>query len=335
MADDKNLISSETHEINYVLKKWEKKQNKKNRQIVRETLEKFRDDITYKPHNRENFYRYVEDHDILALLEDAEKKKAPGKKADKKSIIPDIDGSDLTIDDPYIHKVKKSKKQKISIQDLSIQRNTNMTQMKIEKTPGTHAGKKASKKNLIITLIVVLGVILFIVLFLVGRCLLQGTQTTNLTTSSGENQTEEVQPQVEVPPEENTEPEKIHYTATSLKSFLETCTPLYFKGDLDILRTDEESKIDSLVSYLDNYILVELSIEGHTANMGKPKDEMELSIKRARLVADMLKKRVKTAELKIKTTGYGAKREAVKNPDEETMKLNRRVEIIAGEVRAE
>ena len=69
MASDRDLVSSEDHELNYLLQKWEKKQSKENREKLAGELKKFKSDDEYKPHNRENFYKYVEDKNIKDILE--------------------------------------------------------------------------------------------------------------------------------------------------------------------------------------------------------------------------------------------------------------------------
>ena len=57
---DSELIAQEDHELNYVLKKYEKRQTKGNRALMRQFLKKFRQEPTYTPHKRRDFYRYVE-----------------------------------------------------------------------------------------------------------------------------------------------------------------------------------------------------------------------------------------------------------------------------------
>ncbi|HOJ49725.1 MAG TPA: hypothetical protein PKW55_02835 [Spirochaetota bacterium] len=69
MASDKDLVSKEEHELNYVLKKYNKRQTKENREKLVESLDNFNKDSNYKPHNRENFYKYIEEKGILSTLE--------------------------------------------------------------------------------------------------------------------------------------------------------------------------------------------------------------------------------------------------------------------------
>jgi outer membrane protein OmpA-like peptidoglycan-associated protein len=349
MPQDHDLISSQTHELNYLLKKWEKKQNRKNREILRETLKKFRTDKSYKPHKRDNFYAYVKDNDILALLEDVENLKAAGRK----TIMPDVETDDVTIDGPYIRKAGKKKaklpkikKQKIQIQDLARKKTTgNIPGRKISgktgmKTSGISAtefkerltllqsgsaGRKpGSRKSLLLILIIILAVVLVIVLISVGTCIYRNAQAEK-TDFSPEDKG--IQPVDTEDKGVTSDTERENYTGETLKSFLLTCTPIYFKGDLDEFETGEKQKIEKLASYLDHYDSVELVIHGHTADTGQPENEVKLSIARADHVAALLKRNTEKVKLTIKTRGYGSTLEAVPNPRKEKMRLNRRVEI--------
>jgi len=69
MASDRDLISKEEHELNYVLKKWEKHQSITNREILAKKLDEFKADDSYAPHNRENFYKYADNKAIKEVLE--------------------------------------------------------------------------------------------------------------------------------------------------------------------------------------------------------------------------------------------------------------------------
>jgi len=69
MASDKDLISKEEHELNYVLKKWDKKQSAENREKLAAALDTFKADENFKPHNRENFYKYADEKNIKNDLE--------------------------------------------------------------------------------------------------------------------------------------------------------------------------------------------------------------------------------------------------------------------------
>jgi len=69
MASDRDFVSTEEHELNYILKKYEKRQSKENREKIVNALKDFKNNPEYKPHNRERFYSYLEEKEILSNLE--------------------------------------------------------------------------------------------------------------------------------------------------------------------------------------------------------------------------------------------------------------------------
>ena len=69
MASDRDLVSKEEHELNYLLTKWEKKQSIANRDILANVIDDFKADDSYSPHNREVFYQYVDDNDVISKFE--------------------------------------------------------------------------------------------------------------------------------------------------------------------------------------------------------------------------------------------------------------------------
>ncbi len=62
---DSEMISKEEHELNYLLKKWSKKQSIGNREKLTKKLDEFNADPNYRKSNREDFYRYVNFLDTL------------------------------------------------------------------------------------------------------------------------------------------------------------------------------------------------------------------------------------------------------------------------------
>ena len=69
MSTDKQLVSTQEHELNYLLEKWEKRKTAENRKILAEKIHEFKAVKSYAPHNRENFYKYVASKKIKKLLE--------------------------------------------------------------------------------------------------------------------------------------------------------------------------------------------------------------------------------------------------------------------------
>jgi large subunit ribosomal protein L30 len=101
MAKDRDLVSEEKHELDYLLKKWDKRQNQANRDILTEKLKDFKIDKAYSPHNRENFYKYVDDKGIKELLDKIEPKKpdekVPVKKTEEKIVPEKKEGKKIRI----------------------------------------------------------------------------------------------------------------------------------------------------------------------------------------------------------------------------------------------
>lgn len=67
---DADLISKEDHELNYVLKKYNKRQTAANREKFIALLDTFTEDAEYAPHLREQFYRYIEDKNAFDVMDD-------------------------------------------------------------------------------------------------------------------------------------------------------------------------------------------------------------------------------------------------------------------------
>jgi hypothetical protein len=59
MTIDAEMISKEEHELNYLLKKWEKKQSIENRAKLVKKLDEFNADPNYRTSNRVDFYQYI------------------------------------------------------------------------------------------------------------------------------------------------------------------------------------------------------------------------------------------------------------------------------------
>jgi len=67
-------------------------------------------------------------------------------------------------------------------------------------------------------------------------------------------------------------------------------------------------------------------IEGHTADLNRPEEQLELSVKRAERIAEELVKRGINAN-RIQTAGYGSTRPIAPSNNSENRAKNRRVEI--------
>ena len=106
-----------------------------------------------------------------------------------------------------------------------------------------------------------------------------------------------------------------------------TINNLKFKpNSTDVLDTEKE-KLGKLYKMLSNIKKRTFMIIGHTALAGTEDARMQLSVERAKTIANYLIKKGITPD-RIIYTGKGAKEPIAPNDTEENMKKNRRVEII-------
>ena len=85
------------------------------------------------------------------------------------------------------------------------------------------------------------------------------------------------------------------------------------------------SKLASQIMTINKGII---TVEGHTDDVGSSQLNQTLSEKRAKSVANELKKIISSNNFKWKEVGYGKNRPIVKNDSDENRKKNRRVEIL-------
>lgn len=101
---------------------------------------------------------------------------------------------------------------------------------------------------------------------------------------------------------------------------------LRFEADSDVILPGETWRLDAIAKTLRLAEGGNFLVEGHTASVGKPAGERDLSIKRAKRVIDELVKRGIPAERFI-YSGYGGTRPLADNATATGRALNRRVEI--------
>ncbi|MCP4231342.1 MAG: OmpA family protein [bacterium] len=75
---------------------------------------------------------------------------------------------------------------------------------------------------------------------------------------------------------------------------------------------------------------VKITIEGHSASIGKPDFEMKISKDRAEAIKDYLVKNFGIEADRIKTVGYGANQPVGDNSTDEGKAKNRRIEYFIG-----
>lgn len=105
-----------------------------------------------------------------------------------------------------------------------------------------------------------------------------------------------------------------------------TINNLRFVADSDELLPEENIRLEKIAGILKTIPGRFLLIEGHTASIGNPNGEMELSIQRAKKITDELSRRGIDAGRFI-YKGWGGTKPLGDNTTDEGRRLNRRVEI--------
>ncbi len=93
------------------------------------------------------------------------------------------------------------------------------------------------------------------------------------------------------------------------------------------LKADQFSELDHLASYILSHPTLEVHVSGHTDNIGKERDNVVLSAKRAEAVAKYLIEKGVLKKL-ISFDGLGSSKPLMSNKTEEGRSKNRRVEIL-------
>jgi outer membrane protein OmpA-like peptidoglycan-associated protein len=105
-----------------------------------------------------------------------------------------------------------------------------------------------------------------------------------------------------------------------------TVRDLRFAPDSADLLPTERGRLDTIAQALRDFPGRSFLVEGHTAAVGKPQGEMQLSIERAqRIVAELVRRGISADRFVYK--GSGGTKPAGDNANEAGRRLNRRVEI--------
>ena len=101
-----------------------------------------------------------------------------------------------------------------------------------------------------------------------------------------------------------------------------------FDTDKAIIRKADAAELQKAIAFVKKYPGYNISVEGHTDNVGKDKYNQALSERRAAAVKKYLVEHGAANADKIKPTGYGKTRPIADNKTEEGKFKNRRVEIL-------
>jgi len=130
---------------------------------------------------------------------------------------------------------------------------------------------------------------------------------------------------------ENIERDKDNNTKIEIKddkSLSISLENIRFKPDSAILTEVEEKRLDKIALILENYRSNHIIIIGHTADIGKPKQQQILSEERAKSVLNYLVQKHKFNPELLSYEGKGGTEPIGDNSTEEGRSKNRRVEII-------
>lgn len=101
---------------------------------------------------------------------------------------------------------------------------------------------------------------------------------------------------------------------------------IFFETGKYALELKSQTELDKIHSFLKEHPNLTLEVSGHTDDVGKDADNMELSLKRAKSLHDYLLK-VGIPKNRIRFQGYGETRPVVPNDSEPNRQLNRRIEL--------
>lgn len=98
-----------------------------------------------------------------------------------------------------------------------------------------------------------------------------------------------------------------------------------FDFDKDVIRPEEEDNIDEIGSFLAMHPEINVTLEGHTCNMGPEVYNMGLSLRRAESVKRYMVKKFNIDPARLTTVGYGFSRPLESNATKAGREANRRV----------
>jgi OOP family OmpA-OmpF porin len=107
---------------------------------------------------------------------------------------------------------------------------------------------------------------------------------------------------------------------------------LNFETNKTTLQSSSYEELNKLVTYLKLHPAYKIDLSGHTDNIGKERDNQQLSEGRTKAVADYLMQEG-IEQNRISYKGYGSSRPVTDNTSEDGRKKNRRVEIKLSKVK--
>ena len=103
---------------------------------------------------------------------------------------------------------------------------------------------------------------------------------------------------------------------------------ILFDTNKSVIKPSSYKILDELGNVLKENPKVNISITGHTDNVGKDTDNQKLSENRAKAVAEYFQSKYKIASARLETFGKGASEPLNENTSEKDKMQNRRVEFV-------
>ncbi|GAB4263073.1 MAG: hypothetical protein Kow0092_13750 [Deferrisomatales bacterium] len=105
------------------------------------------------------------------------------------------------------------------------------------------------------------------------------------------------------------------------------CIELQIQFDFDkaVIKPEYYSEVERVADYLRRYRDLQVTIQGHTDNVGTPEYNMGLSLRRAQAVIDLLAERYGIDRSRLKAEGFGATQPIASNETPEGRAKNRRI----------
>ena len=287
MPSDRDLVSSEDHEINYLLRKWDKKQSKKNREILVGKLKDFKHDDSYAPHNRDSFYKYVDDKKVKDLLEDFDP-----KKGSPSTIVEDIVESEMTI-----FKTAPSEKRDTS--------------------------KKTEKKSKLPLVMIFVALIIILLLILLGLYTCKrsaGSDSKDLDQEKKETVIQDDNNKTEDIAEDNSAELLAALFAGNTPIFFKANKTTLLEGE----KVKIDTIVQALKKHKKGKLIIDghTAKIGKSDNEKKLSIQRAQYIKK--LIQAGLNE---DQDIEIITNGYGSTRPAIRNPSKSEKQKNRRIEI--------
>jgi outer membrane protein OmpA-like peptidoglycan-associated protein len=291
LSDDRNQISLEPHELDYVLQKWSKAASIGNRSILAGELRKFKADPAWAPHNRISFYRYADEQGIKQLL--ADKESRTGLSGQNEPDHPYTVIRDWTAPSPVPQEAPKNAQ----------------AQAYTSVTPSPKPAAKAGKRRALFIFLI------FLALIAIAACmffLFYGKP-------------EQATPVAEKAAEATTDPKA--GLALQFKQTVRENSPVLFIADQEFWLPGQEAKMDAIVKAMQGLSKIGLTVTGHTADASMPGPQLILSNERALAVKNYLVEKSGTTGLSVTAKGVGAANPVITDVPLSEQQANRRVDI--------